>query len=119
MSWRFEADTPVYIQIERRICADILRGKYAPGAQIPSVRQIAMEAAVNPNTVQKALIELEGRGIVSAQSTVGRFVTLDSKIIENERRLVLKEITDRFLKSALALGISKQELIKQLGEEDA
>ena len=59
VAWKFDAETPVYLQIERRICADILSGKYPADTQLPSVRQFALEAAVNPNTVQKALCELE------------------------------------------------------------
>ena len=118
MAWKFDADTPVFLQIERKICADILSGKYAADTQLPSVRQFAIEASVNPNTVQKALGELENTGLVYSKGTVGRFVTSDQCILERERRNVKKHVISDFLKSAASLGLSKQEIIDYLNEGD-
>ncbi len=118
MAWKFEAETPVYLQIERKICADILSGKYPADTQLPSVRQFAVEASVNPNTIQKALGELEDTGIVYSKGTVGRFVTGDENILEQERRKAKKRVIEEFLKSSVSLGITKQEIIDYLNEGD-
>jgi len=116
VAWKFDAETPVYLQIERRICADILSGKYPADTQLPSVRQFALEAAVNPNTVQKALCELETRGLVYSKGTVGRFVTGDKQVLELEHSSVKSRIIGDFLKSAVSLGITKQEIIDYLNK---
>ena len=118
MAWKFNSDTPVYIQIERKICMDILNGKFPPNSQLPSVRQIAVEASVNPNTVQKALCELENRKIVYSRATIGRFVTDDMDIIENERTAVKERIVNEFCATAMSLGISKDEIISILSKEE-
>lgn len=116
MAWKFDSETPVYLQIERKICADILSGKYPADSQLPSVRQFALEAAVNPNTVQKALGELESRGIVYSKGTVGRFVTGDKKALEYEHIRVKQRVISDFLKSVQSLGITRREIIDYLNE---
>ena len=88
MAWNFTADKPVYIQIARRITASVLSGEYKPGEQIPTVRQLALEAAVNPNTVQHAFTELEKEGIIVSHGTVGRYVTEDESVIEEVSQLI-------------------------------
>ena len=77
MTWQFRGHSPVYRQIVRHIRADILNGCYQPDEQIPPVRQLAMEAGVNPNTMQRALSALEDEGLLVSRGTVGRFVTSD------------------------------------------
>ncbi len=118
MPWNFNSDRAVFLQIADRLRADIIGGRYPSGAQIPSVRQIASEAAVNPNTVQRSLALLEEEGLIYVQGTVGRFVTLDQGAIEGAsaaaRRLTLK----RLLEECRALGISREELIGYIEEED-
>lgn len=116
MAWKFDSETPVYLQIERKICADILSGKYPADSQLPSVRQFALEAAVNPNTVQKALGELESRGIVYSKGTVGRFVTGDKQALEYEHIRVKQRVISDFLKSVQSLGITRREIIDFLNE---
>ena len=71
MAWHFTSDKPVYIQIAERITKSVLSGEYKPGEQIPTVRQLALIAAVNPNTVQRAFTELENDGIIISKGTVG------------------------------------------------
>ncbi|MDE7063504.1 MAG: GntR family transcriptional regulator, partial [Lachnospiraceae bacterium] len=75
MAWDLDSDRPIFIQIVERIQMDIISGVYRPGDKIPSVRDLAAVAAVNPNTMQKALTELERTGLVHAQRTSGRFIT--------------------------------------------
>ncbi len=118
MAWKFASDVPVYIQIERSICADILSGRYPPESQLPTVRQLALELSVNPNTVQKALCELEDRGIVYSKSTVGRFVTGDSAVLEAERLRVNETVLSEFLKTVESLGISRKQIIDFLNKEE-
>ena len=86
MTWQFRGHSPVYRQIVRHIRADILNGCYQPDEQIPPVRQLAMEAGVNPNTMQRALQELESRGLLQAQRTAGRTVTADDTALQALRR---------------------------------
>ena len=73
MPWELDNDRPIYLQLMERIQQDIVSGIYKPGDRLPSVRDLAVEAAVNPNTMQKALSELERSGLVYSQRTSGRY----------------------------------------------
>ena len=117
MAWNFSADKLIYIQIADRIIMSIISGEYAPGAQIPSVRQLALEAAVNPNTVQHAFTELENEGVIISKGTVGRYVTEDEKIIEKCRKKTAEQTIKAFAQSIQPLGLQKSEIIKMLEEE--
>ena len=118
MAWSFDKHTPVYLQIAGRIRNDIIRGVYPPGSQIPSVRQLALLAAVNPNTVQHALTALESEGLIYSESTAGRFVTQHKKLIEAAKRDAARELVTDFLQKAQELSITRDELIKMLEEEN-
>ena len=117
MAWSFETDRPVYIQIAERITMSVLSGEYLPGRQIPSVRQLALEAAVNPNTVQRSFAELESLGIIVSGGTTGRFVTTDLKKIEENRKRVAEEIVGELLKKAKFLKLSPEQIISMIEEE--
>lgn len=117
MAWKFTSDKLIYIQIAERITLSVLSGEYQPGAQIPSVRQLALEAAVNPNTVQHAFAELENEGIIISKGTVGRYVTEDMAVIENCRKKTAEQTVKAFAKSIQPLNLSKLEIIKMLEEE--
>ena len=117
MAWKFTSDRPVYLQITDRIIKSILSGEYKPGEQIPSVRQLALEAAVNPNTVQHAFTELENNGLIISKNTVGRFVTNDEAIIEERRNDLAKSIAKDFLKNMSHLSITPEQAIKIIEEE--
>lgn len=82
MSWNLNSDRPIFLQIVERIQMDIISGIYKPGDKLPAVRELASEASVNPNTMQKALSELEKTGLVYSQRTSGRFITEDTNMIE-------------------------------------
>lgn len=118
MAWHFNSTQPVYKQIVSHIRADILNGVYPSGQQIPAVRQLALEAGVNPNTMQRALADLEAEGILLSRGTVGRFVTSDTGILEREQRVLHEETISRVIGEALALGITRDELIAYLSSED-
>ncbi len=114
MSWSFDDNLPIYLQIIRILKSDLARGKYQPGEKLPAVRELAMAAGVNPNTMQKALSELERDGLVKSQRTSGRFVTEDKeKIMEIAKTLAYDEIA-RMVESISALGYPKEEIPKLL-----
>ena len=79
MPWNLDSSRPIYLQIIERVQMDIITGRYQPGDKLPSVRNLAQEAAVNPNTMQKALSELERSGLIYSQRTSGRFITEDKE----------------------------------------
>ena len=118
MSWQFNDREPVFIQIARKLRAEIVSGRYAPDSQMPTVRQLAIEASVNPNTVQKALTELENEGLVEGRGTVGRFVTADPVVIGEARKRTVSETLTVWLDEARSLGITKDELIELISKEE-
>ena len=85
MNWKFSGDRPVYQQIMENIRGAVLRGELPPGGRVPSVRELAMQAQVNPNTMQRALTELEREGLLIGGGTSGRTVTKEEKILEAMR----------------------------------
>lgn len=90
MEWRFTDKEPVYMQIMAYIRSDVLAGVYAPGDKIPSVRELAMQGRVNPNTVQRAMTELEAEGELVCKGTLGRFVTTDETVLKKVRHQVIQ-----------------------------
>lgn len=118
MAWSFSSDRPVYLQIAQRIRRSVLSGEYPPGAQIPSVRQLALEAAVNPNTVQHAFSDLESEGIILSRGTQGRFVTDDTAIIERCRQAVAQQYVRSFLNDLRQLGITAEQAISMIKEAE-
>ncbi len=116
MAWKFSSDKLIYIQIAERIILSIISGEYAPGAQIPSVRQLALTAAVNPNTVQHAFTELENEGVIISKGTVGRYVTDNIEVIENCRKKTAEQTVKTFVHSIQPLGLEKGEIIKMVEE---
>ena len=122
MPWNLDSDRPIFIQIIEKIQMDIISGVYKPGDKLPSVRELAAEASVNPNTMQKALSELERTGLVYSQRTSGRFITEDTKMIDDIKSEMAREIISQFLENMQKLGFQKDEtvsLMKQTIEEDA
>lgn len=116
MAWDLDNERPIYLQLMERIQQDILSGVYQPGDKIPSVRDLALDAAVNPNTMQKALSELERSGIVYSQRTSGRFITEDAGMIRELRHsLAARHIRD-FLQKMGQLGFSDEEVLKVIQE---
>lgn len=116
MAWKFTGDRAVYLQIAERIKKSVLSGVYPPGVQIPSVRQLALEAAVNPNTVQHAFTELEHQGIILSRGTQGRYVTEDTETIEACRLEMARQYVQGFLKDIEQLGISEDQAITMIKE---
>lgn len=123
MPWNLDADRPIFLQILERIRMDIISGKYTPGEKLPSVRELAAQAAVNPNTMQRAFAELERTGLVYSKRTSGRFITEDQEMINTIRADLAKEKILQFLESMHQLGYEKEQtlsLMRQAMErEDA
>ena len=116
MAWKFSSDKPVYLQISDKIVKKVLSGEYPVGEQIPTVRQIALEAAVNPNTVQHAFSELENEGLIISKGTMGRFVTEDTEIISVCKRKMAEQLVNDFVKSMEQLSVTKEQAIKMIEE---
>ena len=117
MAWILDDTRPIYLQIEDLIKTNIIAGVYQPGQKLPSVRDLAAEASVNPNTMQKALTELERSGLVYTQRTSGRFITEDiSKMTELKEQLAREQI-QLFLKNMEQLGLSRNDIRRLLEKE--
>ena len=99
MAWKLDNDRPIYAQIVEKIKLRIISGFYQPGSKLPSVRDLALEAGVNPNTMQKAFAELENSGLLITMRTSGRMVTEDEERISMVRETIAQEKIDAFLKS--------------------
>lgn len=111
MSWTLDNDRPIYLQLMERIQRDIIAGVYQPGDKLPSVRELALEAAVNPNTMQKALSELERSGLVYSQRTSGRFITEDTEMLTQMKKELATEHIQEFFQKMEQLGFSRAELL--------
>lgn len=110
----FNNDRPIYIQLLDKLQLLIVSGNLEIGERLPSVRDLALEYKVNPNTVQKALQELESMGLIYTERTNGKFVTNDKKLIEKYKSEFAKESVDNYFKSMNKLGFSNEEAIKYL-----
>ncbi len=116
MPWNLNSDRPIFMQLIEIIQHSILSGTYPPGSKLPSVRDLASQAAVNPNTMQKALAELERSGLVYSQRTSGRFITEDISMIEELKNTLAKTTIEQFLKSMQQLGFQKEETVVLITE---
>ena len=119
MSWSFQADMPIYTQLVARMQELIVSGAYPPGSKLPSVRELAAEAGVNPNTMQRALAQLEQTGLLYTRRTSGRFVTEDETVIQEARLNLARERAEEFLRAMAQLGYDRQAALQLLrgGEE--
>lgn len=117
MEWSFRSDLPIYTQLVDKIKLGILSGELPPGAKLLPVRELAMEAGVNPNTMQRAMQELEREGLVFAQRTAGRFVTEDTAVIENCKRELAESKLKSFLADMARLGYDRSGVAALLTDE--
>ena len=118
MKWQFSNDAPIYAQLIAQIKVGIVSGTFPPGERLPSVRDLATEAGVNPNTMQRALTELERDGLVYSQRTVGRFVTEDQTMIEAAKRGLAEGHIQTFLAAMRRLGYGKEDILNLLRQEN-
>ena len=116
MGWKLEKDRPIYLQLVEELQSRIVSGDYPPGTKIASVRELAADAAVNPNTMQRALAELEQSGLLRAERTSGRFVTEDTGLIAQVRWSLGHERIESFVREMLLLGYDRSALLSLLRE---
>lgn len=114
MAWYFKSTSPIYIQIMTEIKIRIFNGEYPPGTQLPTVRDLAQEASVNPNTVQRAFLELEDSGLIMTHRTAGRSVTDDVEVIRRVREETCRTAVESFIKEMSIMGLSKSDIVLAL-----
>nr|MBQ8244272.1 GntR family transcriptional regulator [Oscillospiraceae bacterium] len=109
MNWKFTGDRPVYQQIMEAIRGAVMRGELPPGSKVPSVRDLAAQAQVNPNTMQRALTELEREGLLVGGGTSGRTVTTEERILEAMRERILQELAQECAEKFMVFGITPSQ----------
>lgn len=114
MSKKYEATKPIYLQIVDLVCRQIARGEIRPGEKLPSVREMAIQSGVNPNTIQRSYTEMERMGIVEARRGQGSFVLEDEGIVQGLQQSMQKEIIEQFVGNMKDLGFSSSEIIAGL-----
>lgn len=121
MDWNISAGRPVYLQLIEQLQAAIVAGTLPAGARVPSVRELAAEAGVNPNTMQRALQDLEGRGLIQTQRTAGRTVTTDTRLLEELRSGQARALAKTFWRQMQTLGLDAEQvqaLLQQILQEE-
>ena len=116
MAWNLSADKPIYSQLVEIIQLQIISGRYKAGDRLPSVRELAAEASVNPNTMQKALAELERNCLIVTQRTSGRIVTEDRELIHKSQTHLAEEHIQNFFRTMKELGYSAEEILALVKE---
>lgn len=116
MNYIFDNERPIYIQLVEIIRIEIVFGKFKKGQRMPSVRELALIMKVNPNTMQKALAELENEQLIYTERTNGKYVTEDEELIEKIKRKLAKEIIDNYLNNMKKIGIDYDSAVKYLQE---
>lgn len=116
MEWNFKDGIPIYAQIIDEMTMRIASNAYAPGEKLPSVRELAMDAGVNPNTMQRALAELERRGLVYSERTSGRFVTKEEEVLDNLHEELARKYFQEFAEKLRKIGMDKAEIKESIGK---
>ncbi|MFA5523056.1 MAG: GntR family transcriptional regulator [Tissierellales bacterium] len=112
MQWNIDSERPVYIQLIEQIQAGIVSGYFNPGDKLPSVRELAAEAGVNPNTMQRALAELEQTELVYTNRTSGRFITSDIGIIKKLKKQSANNIIVEFIEKMKQIGYQEDDILE-------
>ena len=116
MDWSIADSRPIWLQLEEQLTKRILSGEYPMGSRMPTVRELAAEAGVNPNTMQRALSALEGSGLVVTQRTAGRVVTEDQQLIHAARKEQAAGLIAAYLQGMQNLGFTEEEVSTYLKE---
>ncbi|MCL2402592.1 MAG: GntR family transcriptional regulator [Oscillospiraceae bacterium] len=114
MAWDLNSARPIYTQIADVIRRRIVGGVYPTGHKLPSVRDLASEAAVNPNTMQRSFAELEQEGLICTERTAGRFVTEDQSVIETQRERLIRSAVFEFAEKMRGIGVESGQLCEQI-----
>ena len=110
MAWQFSNDKPIFQQLMEKISIDIVTGKYKPGEKLESVRELALLAGVNPNTMQRALSELESTGLIYTKRSAGRYVSEDTTQAQQIRNSLVRRKSLEFISSMRELGLSGTQI---------
>ena len=116
MKWNIIAGRPIWQQLKEQIAVGIVTGNYPPGSKLPSVRELAVDAGVNPNTMQRALTDLERDGLARSMGTIGRIVTEDRDKIEALRKMIAQDVIKQYLSGMNQLGYTSEEAAQVLEE---
>lgn len=117
MAIRFTSDRPIYLQFAEHLAAEIIAGMYAPGERLLSVREFAEQYAVNPNTIQRALGELESQALAYAERGSGWYVTQEADAIDRARRVAARRLAENYLAEMKRLGLTREKAMELLNEE--
>lgn len=109
MDWVLDDGRPIYAQLVEQLQLRIVSGVYPPGGKLPSVRELAAAAAVNPNTMQKAFAELEKSGLIITQGTNGRVVTEDAEKIQTSRKALARRHAEAYFSGMERLGYTRSQ----------
>lgn len=116
MIWKLNEDRPIWVQLKEQLGKQIVTGRYGTGERLPSVRDLAKEAGVNPNTMQRALASLDQDGLTVTSRTSGRCVTTDEAVISALRRDIARGIIDNYLEAMAEMGYSQEEAAAMAGK---
>ena len=114
MIFEFDDNTPIYIQLVEQIKIHIISGKLKAGDKLPSVRELALQLKINPNTVQKAMIELEDLALIYTERTNGKFVTTNQRLLDKYKMKHALELSNKFFDNMESIGFTKKDAIKYL-----
>lgn len=114
MNFEFQNNSPVYLQMADILESAIVSGTFKPGDRLPSVRELALQSRTNPNTVSKALNELERKGLIETRRTSGKFVCLNDEALKKQRLEIAYGLCAGFLKEMSSLGFSREESLSLL-----
>lgn len=119
MDWTIENDRPIWLQLYEQLTLRIVTGQYPMGSKMPTVRELAAEAGVNPNTMQRALAYLEDQGLATSNRTAGRMVTDDREKIQEVRMELARTCMDAYLQGMKVLGFTEDEARALLTEGES
>ena len=117
MDWKLDDDRPIWLQLSQQLTRRIITGVYPPGSRLPPVRELAAQAGVNPNTMQRALAQLEQEGLARADRTAGRLVTRDVQILDAARLREAQAVIQGYFEAMSALGYSREQAAELIKEE--
>ncbi len=114
IQFKFDNERPIYLQLVEQLRVAIVSGAYAAGSRLPSVRELAVMAKVNPNTMQKALTELESDRLIFTERTNGKYVTNDQRLLAKIKTELASDLVQKYTSDMAKIGITYGESIKYL-----
>lgn len=117
MDFELQSSRPIWLQLAEQLGRRIVTGVYPPGSRFPTVRELAADAGVNPNTMQRAMVQLENEGLVATNRTLGRSVTEDVAVLDAMRKRLAEELTEKYFSDMKELGYSRAQAAALAAEE--